>query len=165
MPDNGTANGVTTCSDEQINATIVTGGLSVPNGSWCDLVDVTVRGNLQLNQAAGVRIQGVTVNGNLTAKNTAGTADPLSAETNNICGTTVHGSLEVRNSSGNVNWNIGGCGGNTVHGSLTFNNNPANGNTVSNNRVAGDLKCKSNGATESGSNRVQGRVTGQCAST
>ncbi len=165
MPNSGKASGVTTCSDEQINATIVTGGLSVPNGSWCDLVDVTIRGNLQLNQAAGVRIQGVTVNGNLTAKNTAGTADPLSAGTNNICGTTVHGSLEVRNSSGNVNWNIGGCGGNTVHGSLTFNNNPANGNTVSNNHVAGDLACKSNGATQSGSNRVGGRVTGQCATT
>ncbi len=165
MPNSGKASGVTTCSDEQINATIVTGGLSVPNGSWCDLVDVTVRGNLTLNHATGTRIQGVTVNGNLTAKNTAGTADPLSAGTNNICGTTVHGNLEVRNSAGNVNWNIGGCGGNTVHGNLKFNNNPANGNTVSNNHVAGDLACKSNGAIESGSNRVLGRVTGQCATT
>ena len=63
--------------------------------------------------------------------------------------------------AGNVNWNIGGCGGNTVHGNLKFNNNPANGNTVSNNHVAGDLACKSNGAIESGSNRVLGRVTGQ----
>jgi hypothetical protein len=165
MPDNGKASGVTTCSDEQINASIVTGDLSVPNGSWCDLVDVTVRGNLTLNQATGVRVQGSTVNGNLTAKNTAGTADPLSAGTNNICGTTVHGNLEVKNSASNVNWNIGGCGGNTVNGNLKFNNNPSHGNTVSNNHVTGDLACKSNGAIESGSNRVLGRVTGQCATT
>ena len=157
-----TGGGVTTCSNEQINATIVNGDLSVPKGSWCDLVDVTVRGNLKLNQTAGTRIQGVTVNGNILAANSAGTADPLSANTNNICRSTVHGNLEVHGSAADVNWNIGGCGGNTVDGNLNFHNNPARGNTVSNNTVKGDLKCQSNGTTASGANRVRGRVTGQC---
>jgi hypothetical protein len=161
----GWSHQTTTCTDEQINATVVNGDLTVPNGAWCDLVDVTVRGDLTLNHTAGARVQGVTVYGDLIAKHATGTADPLSSGSNVICNTTVHGNLEVRNSRSGVPWNIGGCGANTVDGDLAFHGNLAHGNAVANNRVKGDLSCGADAGLRNSANDVSGSVIGQCKQT
>ena len=152
----------TVCANEQINATIVNGDLTVPNGAWCDLVDITVRGDLELNRTTGARIQSVTVYGDLTAKSAMGTADPLSSGSNVICNTTVHGNLEIKDSHGGVPWNIGGCGANTIDGNLDFHGNRGHGNTVSNNHVKRDLSCAGDGGIRDTSNHVSGKVSGQC---
>ena len=161
-PQHGWSHDATICADEQINATVVNGDLTVPNGSWCDLVDVTVRGDLELDHTTGARILGVTVDGDLNAKNATGTADPLSSGSNVICNTTVHGNLEVQNSHGGVGWNIGGCGANTVDGNLDFHGNRGHRNTVSNNHIKGDLSCAADGGIRKSSNHVSGSAIGQC---
>lgn len=156
------APGNITCSNEQINATTIHGNLSVPQGDWCDLVDVTVDGNVQLRGTAGVRIQSVTVNGNLQAQSTTGATDPLSANANVICGSTISGNLDVSGSAGGSPWNIGGCGANTVAGNAQFQNNAASGNTFANNTVKGNLSCQGNGSIAGAGNVVSGNVRGQC---
>ena len=40
--------GDVTCSNEQINAAAIDGNLKVEKGDWCDLVDVTVNGDLHI---------------------------------------------------------------------------------------------------------------------
>ena len=76
------ANGNVTCSNGQLNATTISGNLSVPRGSWCDLVDVTVNGNVQVQNGSGVRLAGSTINGNLQLQNTTGAADAMSSGAN-----------------------------------------------------------------------------------
>ena len=145
------------CSNQAFNATTINGNLTVPQGAWCDLVDVTVNGNLMLQQTAGVRIQSVTVNGNLQAANSAGANDPLSANADIICNSTISGNAEVHNSASGVPWNIGGCGANTIGGNLQFHNNAANGNTISNNTVRGNLQCQQNGTLTGSGNTTTGK--------
>ena len=151
------ANPNITCSNEQFNATTINGNLTVPQGTWCDLVDVTVKGNVQVQQSSGVRIQDATIGGNLQVENSAAAADPLSADTNVICNSTITGNVQVHNSGSGVPWNIGGCGANTIKNNLQFNNNPANGNTIANNTVQGNLQCQNNGTLSGTGNNVKGK--------
>jgi hypothetical protein len=151
----------------------VRGNLTVPAGDWCDLTNnVTVTGNLQLKQSAGVRIVGATVGGNLEADRVAGASDPSSPGLDVICGTTIMGNLQVHDSSVDAPWSIGGgsigggagCG-NTVSGNLQFRKNAATGNVVSGNSVAGNLQCRDNGAVTGSGNVVGGSISGQCTGT
>ena len=151
------ANPNITCSDEQFNATTINGNLTVPQGTWCDLVDVTVKGNVLVQQSSGVRIQGATIGGNLQAENSADAADPLSADGNVICNSTIAGNVQVHNSGSGVPWNIGGCGANTIKGNLQFHNNAANGNTIANDTVQGNLQCQNNGTLSGTGNTVKGK--------
>lgn len=50
-----------TCDDAQLSATMVSGRLTVPRGSWCDLVDVSVAGN----HTSGNSIEGNTIDRDL----------------------------------------------------------------------------------------------------
>ena len=47
--------GDVTCSNEQINAAVIDGNLNVEKGDWCDLVDVTVNGDLHIDRTSGVQ--------------------------------------------------------------------------------------------------------------
>ena len=114
-----------TCSDEQINGTTIAGNLLVPRGQWCDLVDVTIHGNLRAQAAIGLRVDRSTIVGNLTARATQRAADPLSSGTNVICGGRIGGSLTILGSAFTSPWNIGSCGAVTVGGSITLRNNRA----------------------------------------
>ena len=151
------ANPNITCSDEQFNATTINGNLTVPQGTWCDLVDVTVKGNVQVQQSSGVRIQSTNIGGNLQVENSAAAADPLSANTNIICNSTITGNVQVHNSGAGAPWNIGGCGANTIKNNLQFHNNAANGNTIANNTVQGNLQCQNNGSLSGTGNTVTGK--------
>ncbi len=156
-------NGNVTCSNEQLNATTITGNLTVAKGSWCDLVRVTVNGNLQVQKATGVRISGVTVKGNLQVQNIDGAADPMSSGANVICNTTVGGNVQVQNSAPGAPWHLGGCGPNTIGGNLQFQNNGGTGNTISLSTVKGNLQCQGNHDVTGSGNTVGGNRQGQCA--
>jgi beta-glucosidase len=155
--------GTTTCSNEALNATTIEGNLSVPAGSWCDLVDVTVTGNLQLQTGSGVRITSSAITGNLIAASTSAAADPQSAGTNVICASTIGRNLLVQDSNAASPWNIGLCGGNKIGGNVEFNDNAATGNAITGNTVGGNLNCQGNGAVTA-SNNTAGKLLGQCAS-
>jgi hypothetical protein len=88
---------------------------------------MTMNGNVQLNQAGGVRIAGGTINGNVQANDTSGSGDPMSSGSNVICDTTVQGNVQIHGSDGSSAWHAGSCG---------------TGNTISNTTVAGNLQCE-----------------------
>jgi beta-glucosidase len=151
-----------TCDNEQLSAVMVQGNLTVPRGDWCDLVDTSVAGNLKVS-GIGVRIAGSTIDGNLVISHVVGASDPLSAGTNVICNTTVDGNLVLRGSSRGAPWNLGLCGGNTIKGGLVFSGNAADGNVLAGNAVGGSLTCTGSGSVSAASNKVKGRVQGQCS--
>jgi hypothetical protein len=136
------ANKNITCSNGELNATTIPGNLTVPKGSWCDLVDVIVNGNLQAQNGAGLRVQGSTIDGNLQAQGTTAAGDPLSSGANVICNTKVTGNLQLQSSGAGSPWHIGGCGPVTVGGNLQFQSNAASGNTISLATVNGNLQCQ-----------------------
>jgi beta-glucosidase len=150
-----------TCANEQLSAVMVQGSLTVPQGAWCDLVDTSVAGNVQVN-GTGVRIAGSTISGNLQIGSVRDAADPLSSGADVVCNTTVDGSLTVQGSAHAAPWSLGLCGGNTVKGNLTFSGNSASGNSLTGNTIGGNLVCTSNGAVAASGNIVKGRAEGQC---
>jgi beta-glucosidase len=156
------ATGAVECDNEAINATSIGGDLTVPAGSWCDLVDVSVGGDLTIKSTSGVRIRNSSVAGGVLINGATAAANPQSAGSNVICGTHVTGDLQVLNSGPSAGWNLGGvCGGNTVGGDVQFNYNQA-GSSLTGNTIAGTLKCANNGAV-TGSGNTAATKKGQCA--
>jgi beta-glucosidase len=156
------ASGSLICDDEQLSAVMVQGDLIVPPGSWCDLIDTSVAGDLFVH-GTGVRIAGSSIGGSLVIAGVRDAADPLSAGVNVVCDTTVGGNLVVLGSARSAPWNLGQCGGNTVNGSLIFRGNAASGNTLTGNTVRGNLTCSGAGSVAADGNTVKGRAEGQCA--
>lgn len=154
--------GSVTCDDEQLSAVMVQGDVVVPPGSWCDVIDSSVAGNL-LFSGSGLRVAESTVGGNLVSLSARSAADPLSYGVNVVCDTTVGGNLLVLGSARSAPWNLGQCGGNTVDGNLTFRGNAASGNTLTGNTVRHNLSCSGAGSVAADGNKVKGRAEGQCA--
>jgi beta-glucosidase len=150
-----------TCADQQLSAVMVRGDVTVPEGSWCDLIDTSVAGSLRVN-GTGVRVAGSTINGNLDIANVRDAADPLSAGSDVVCDTTVRGDVVLRGSARSAPWNFGLCGGNTISGSVTLTGNAAAGSSFSGNTIGGDLVCRGNSAVTVNGNTVRGRSEGQC---
>jgi beta-glucosidase len=155
------SSGNVTCDDTQLSAAMIAGSVVVPPGSWCDIIDTSVAGNVVVS-GSGVRIAGSTISGNLVAAGVQDADDPLSSGANVICNTTVDGNLIITGSSRYSPWNLGQCGGNTVKGDLFFRGNAASGNMLAGNTVGGSLSCSGSAVTASG-NKVRGRTEGQCA--
>ena len=106
-----------TCSNEQINAATIEGDLTVGKGDWCDLVDVTIHGDVRVHDTSGLRLRNVDVDGNVKIEAANDAADPLSAGANVICGSTIAGRLQIHGSRGTAPWKFGTCGPNTIgHG-------------------------------------------------
>jgi beta-glucosidase len=118
--------GNVSCVDEQLSAVMVAGDVTVPRGAWCDLIDASIAGNLEVS-GTGLRVAGSTIGGNLDIGGVRDAADPLSSGTNVVCGTTVGGNLVLRGSSRSAPWSLGLCGGNTVHGHVTVTGNVTRG--------------------------------------
>ena len=116
------ASGNLVCDDEQLSAAMVQGDLFVPPGSWCDLIDTSVAGDL-LVTGTGVRVAGSTIGGNVLITGVRAAADPLSAGANVVCDTTVGGNLVIAGGGRSVPWNLGQCGANTVSGRVTVSGN------------------------------------------
>ena len=152
-----------TCSNEQINATTISGNLTIPSGSWCDLVAVTVAGNLQLQGGSGLRLMGSTINGNLQAQATADARDLLSFGANTVCASTIKGNAQIQSSAAASPWHIGGCGPVTVSGNVLFQSNAGTGNTITQTKVQGNLQCQNNHDVSGSGNAVSGNRLGQCA--
>jgi beta-glucosidase len=151
-----------TCNNAQLSAAMVAGNVTVPSGAWCDLIDTSIAGNLQVS-GTGVRIAGSTIKGNLVIGGVRAAADPLSAGANVVCNTTVDGNVVVTGSNRSASWNLGSCGGNTVQGNVTFNGNSASGNSLTGNTIGGNLVCQGNGSIAASGNKVKGHTEGQCA--
>jgi beta-glucosidase len=150
------------CANEQLSAAMVQGNVTVPRGAWCDLIDTSIAGNLQV-EGTGARIAGSTIKGNLTVGAVRDAADPLSSGANVLCNTTVGGNVVVQGGGRNAAWDLGRCGGNTIKGSVTFVGNAASGNSITGNTIGGNLICISNGGVVASGNTVKGRAEGQCA--
>lgn len=118
-----------TCTDQQLSAAMIAGQLTVPRGSWCDLIDVSVVRDLVIS-GTGLRLAGSTIDGNVDILGTRGATDPLSAGTNVICNTTIGGNLAIGRSALGAPWDIGQCGPNTIHGNLVFTGNQALRNSI-----------------------------------
>jgi beta-glucosidase len=151
-----------TCDDQQLSAVMVQGNVTVPHGAWCDLIDTSVAGNLQVN-GSGIRIAGSTIKGNLDIGHVRDAADPLSSGTNVVCNTTVDGNVSLEGSSHSAPWNLGLCGSNTIKGNVTFDANGASGNSLTGNTIGGNLVCQGNGSVTANGNKVKGHTEGQCA--
>jgi beta-glucosidase len=151
-----------TCENQQLSAVMVQGNVTVPPGAWCDLIDTSVAGNLQVN-GSGIRIADSTIKGNLDISNVRDAADPLSSGTNVVCNTTVNGNVALQGSSHSAPWDLGLCGANTVKGNVTFNANAASGNSLTGNTIGGNLVCLNNGSVAASGNKVKDRAEGQCA--
>jgi len=153
--------GDVTCTNEQINAAVVDGTLKV-EGDWCDLIDVTVNGDLHIDKTSGVRLESVDVTGNADIAHAGDAADPLSAGTNVICSSTFGHDLVIHDSSATSSWTIGSCGPNIVGHDLRFDHNGGTG-TISGNSIGHNLTCDKNFAVTGGRNTVGGKKEKQCA--
>jgi beta-glucosidase len=151
-----------TCANEQLSAVMVQGSVTVPPGSWCDLIDTSIAGDLQVS-GTGIRVAGSTINGDLDISGVRDAADPLSSGADVVCNTTIHGNVILRGSSRSAPWNFGLCGGNTIGGNVTFTANAASGNSLTGNTIGGNLACLNNGSAAASGNKVKGRTEGQCA--
>jgi hypothetical protein len=152
-----------TCSDEQLNATTINGNLEVKDGHWCDLVRVTVTGDVHLHGSAGIRIAGSKIGHDLEADKTSGASDPMSSGANVICNTQVGHDLHIHNSDTGSPWRIGQCGPVTVGHDAHFDHNAGSGNTVSNTTVAHDLSCDKNHDVAGSNNSAGHKKDKQCA--
>jgi beta-glucosidase len=123
------ASGNVSCANEQLSAVMVAGDVTVPRGAWCDLIDTSVAGNLEVN-GTGLRVAGSTIGGNLVIDGVRDAADPLSAGANVVCNTTVRGNLTLQGSPRSAPWSLGLCGGNSVHGHVTVTGNAARGKSL-----------------------------------
>jgi hypothetical protein len=151
------------CANRQLNATTIAGNLTASNGTWCDLVRVTVKGNALLGGTGGVRLAGSTVNGNLLALNASAASDAMSSGANVICNTTIQGNLIIQGSGSGAPWHIGACGTTTVNGNVLFNQNAGTGNTIANTVIKGNLICQGNHDVSVSNTTVGGNRLGQCA--
>ena len=150
------------CQNQQLTGAYK--NVHVRNGSWCDLSNATVVGNVDANKASGVSIVGSTISGDLHVNKTTGSGDPFHPGVNVICNSVVMGNVEVQGSAATAPFSIGGAGclasaditGSTasvVGNDFHFNNNAALGNDVTNNTIFGDLECNHDGGVTGGGNR------------
>ena len=151
-----------TCSNEEWNGSSVN-NLTVPSGSWCDLVDMTINGNLTLQSGAtGLRLVNSTVTGDLNSMGSAAASDPRSSGVNVVSNTAINGNVLIQNSASSSPWDLG-MYGNTIGGSVAFQGNASSANVVSNNAITGSLYCATNGGVAGGSNTASA-LQGQCGS-
>ena len=152
-----------TCADEQINAAAIDGDLIVEKGDWCDLVEVTIGGNLRIDGATGVRLRNVDVAHDADIGKTQGAGDLLSAGTNLVCGSTFGHDLVIHDSETNAPWSIGACGPNKIGHDLRFDHNDATNNDISGNSIQHNLSCDKNAGLTGSGNTVGGKKDKQCA--
>ena len=154
--------GDVTCSNEQINAAVIEGNLKVEKGDWCDLVDVTVNGDIHVDKSSGVRLIHVQVAHDVDIQ-ADDAADLQSSGANVLCDTAVGHDLHIHGGGTTAPWTIGGCGPVTVGHDFHFDGNKATGNSISNATVQHDLSCSGNGAVSGSGNTAGNKKSGQCA--
>jgi hypothetical protein len=132
---------------KQLSAEVVTGNVIVPGGDWCDVIDSTITGNVQLGLAStGVRVMESTIDGNLDSTGTVKAADPLSSGTDVVCSTAVKSNVSILFSASTVPWNLGQCGADTINGNVTFDGNSAAGSSITATTIDGSLNCLADGS-------------------
>jgi hypothetical protein len=161
-----------TCRNEQLNGFYQ--DVKVSKGSWCELVNATVTGDVEARRASGITVTSSTIEGDVKVRDTSGAGVP--AGVNTVCNSMIFGDLEVEDSSRKAPWGIGGatCApsadvtGNTasvIGGDLEFNKNASTANEVSDNTIEGNLECRRNGAVTGDGNQVARHIRGECSGT
>ena len=164
------------------------GNLTVPSGPDCDLISVTVTGNVQVQTNAALNITGLsTIVGNVSVGTEASLITPvghLTIDGNfdaNQCnslilpgGDTVGGNVQIQYCA------EASVGTNEIGGNLACNNSNAcevfsnrvkgnvevndNGSAeVENNAIGDNLQCQGNTSITVSGNKVGGHTEGQCA--
>jgi len=167
-------------------ATVI-GSLDVPAASYCDLENVTVRGNVTLEdgssfsadggriggnvqtQGGDLQLSSTSVGGNLQSQGGAVDVRGTSVGGNlqigqgtgeaTVCESQIRGNLELEQSSESADL----CG-NRVGGNVQIQDN-LGAVSVTGNTVGGNVQCQNNApaATSSG-NAIRGRAQGECLS-
>jgi len=132
----------------RIDAVSIDGDVKVPSNVACTLAGTRVDGNVKVESGASLATQNARIGGNVQAENHRQV---------NLAGGAVGGSVQLKQGGGA---NIASV---SVKGDIQlFENRGAQ--TVRNNRVDGNLQCKSNSpAPTGGGNIVQGNKEDQCA--
>ena len=128
----------------------------------CELINVTVTGDVQSNGAAFFELEGSVVNGNVQVNNTKGVQATEASKTNDICNSHIGNDLQIQNSAAASSWIIGNgadngvsdcqfnsslngpgnsSGGNIIGGNLQFSHNAGASNTIQHNNVKNDLQA------------------------
>ena len=154
-----------TCTDGNANPIIgqtIVGGVNVPDNAECTLINVTVNGNVIVGVNAALLVCSSTINGSVQGANSndihLGEVDGY-----NCPGNTINGPVTIRGTLGVE------LDDNVINGTVTLTNNgQATVNPsveVENNFITGSLRCSGNNniTTNTFSNTVIGRKTGQCA--
>jgi hypothetical protein len=194
-PAAGTTGGNCNCVNTTISSATIAGNLTVPAGDSCTLnSDVTVDGNVRVDSGASLFIQPgpVKIGGNLLA-----TSPGCSVLITAFAPVTIGGNVEIENCAGEAGYEVetggnvkiggnftcngasGGCfaQGGSVDGNVTEDDNPADGSTVQNikvggnveandnavafvtgNTIGGNLKCTGNSLVTNSGNTVQGKT-------
>src|SRR4051812_47195612 len=175
-----------------LSGSTITGNVTVPSGSWCNIQGQTVNGNVNVSAGAGLVIgSGSTINGNVYAPSGAGSFAGNPCATPGITtfsivlgsGNQINGSVTASGAASTVIVGGGGCGSETIQQSLAVGSNKGavfvDGNSigknaaitsntpgpvdVSNNTVTANLSCFGNASITSSGNTVGGNNSGgQC---
>ena len=122
--------------------------VKVPSGATCTLKGTRVKGNIVVNSKATLRANGAVVNGNIQSE-----GHRLVVVNN----TRVGGSIQLKQGGGLT------VSANKVEGDVQIFSNKSGTKTIRNNRIDGNLQCKSNTPAPIGSgNVVDGNKEDQC---
>jgi len=169
----------------------VDGNLVVPPSTTCNLMNVTVGGNVQVETGAGLEVSGGKIGGNILAdhcsfvalKNDASVGGNVQiqdcARGNGYTGSATSlidiggnfqcsGNLSCEAAFGKIGGNIDADGNtetfvniNSVGGNVQVNDN--GDANVNGNTIGGNLQCQGNAFISGGGNTVHGQKRGQCA--
>lgn len=144
----GVAHADETICNGRIDAVHIDGDVKVPSRLSCTLAGTRVDGNVKVESGASLAARNARIGGNVQAENHRQV---------NLTGGAVGGSVQLKQGGGA---NVAGV---SVNGDVQlFENRGAQ--SVRNNRIDGNLQCKSNvPAPTGGGNIVQGNKEDQCA--
>jgi hypothetical protein len=145
----------------------VTGNVENRGGTPLMIFGSSVAGNVQSEGAAFLELVGAVIGGNLTIKGTTGLPQHPPEPTNFLCNSQIGGNVKLdRNEAPFVVGAGPGCapGPNTIAGNLDIHKNSA-AMDVSGNTIGGNLNCHKNSPAVSGapgSNSVAKNKLGEC---
>ena len=135
------------CRSGTIGKVTIDGDLKVPSGT-CYLKGTRVKGNVIVSSTGYVGIEGTRIDGNVQSYKHRGVA---------VRSSYVDGNIQLKSGGGLVVRNT------TVNGDIQLFSNPRGNKYVYDNRVDGNLQCKSNIPAPKGArNKVKGNKEGQC---
>lgn len=127
---------------------VVVDDILVPRGATCSMYGTRVKGNIKVDSGALLKANKLSVDGNIQTQGHRSIA---------ISGVRIDGNIQVEAGGG------ASIRTNDVDGDIQVFSNRSGSKNIYDNRVAGNLQCKSNYPAPKGArNKVQGNKEGQC---